>query len=319
MPSAELEQNRPHLNLAVCALAAWLSVVAAVDLLLSLLLIRANGFEGGSEYVAGLFASTLWIAGVLNAGFLAVCFAMWPLISAKVDRTPRWGRIVYFSSGLLALNVAWVLWNHLQMAHQLLSMRPFITTTGVVEIAGIGLTTLLLWFGGAGIAGTRGGAARFVVVGAGIAVAVTLMLLDAREAAWQRVYSHQEIAAAVGSSTDATSADTTTAASGPVIVIGVDGLSWSVVYPLIRNGKLPALAELLSRGSFGYLDDCFYRAAKGDSRSSRLPEVDTRRFGPIGIQSENRERRIRCVLWVGSFDSTPAQSGVVEHRVRIVQ
>jgi len=255
MPAAELKRNRPHRNFAVSALVAWLFAVAAVSLLLSLLLLRVNGFEGGAAHLAGLFVTTFWIAGVLNAGFLAVCLAMWPLISAKIDRASRWGCIAYFSSGLLALNVAWILWNHLQMAHQLLSRRPFITTTGAVEIAGIGLTTLLVWVGGAGIAGARGGARRLVVIGTGIAVAVTLMLLDAHEATWQRVYTHQEIAAALERLKAETPANTTTVARGPVILIGVDGFSWGVVYPLIRNGKLPALAELLSRGSFGYLDN----------------------------------------------------------------
>jgi predicted AlkP superfamily phosphohydrolase/phosphomutase len=255
MPTAELERKRPHRNFAVSALAAWFFAVASVSLVLSLFLLRANGFEGGAAHLADLFATTFWIAGVLNAGFLAVSLAMWPLISAKVDRASRWGCIAYFSSGLLALNVAWILWNHLQMAHQLLSRRPFITATGAVEIAGIGLTTLLVWFGAAGIAGKGGGARRFVVVGTGIVTAVTLLLLDAHEAGWQRVYTHQEIAATLEGLNTVPSANTTTAARGPVILIGVDGLSWGVVYPLIRNGKLPALAELLSRGSFGYLDN----------------------------------------------------------------
>ena len=141
------------------------------------------------------------------------------------------------------------------MAHQLLSRRPFITATGVVEIVGIALVTLLLWFGGAGIAGTRGMGARFVVVGAGFSVAVMLVLLDANEAAWQRVYPHEEIASAVASSSARTLGKSVASDEGPVILIGVDGLSWGTVYPMIRNRMLPALAELLSRGSFGYLDN----------------------------------------------------------------
>jgi hypothetical protein len=91
MPTAKFERIRPHRNFAVSALASWLLVAAAIGLLNSLLLLRANGFEGGAAHLAGLFVSTFWIAGVLNAAFLAVSFAMWPLVSARVDRASRRG------------------------------------------------------------------------------------------------------------------------------------------------------------------------------------------------------------------------------------
>jgi hypothetical protein len=40
---------------------------------------------------------------------------------------------------------------------------------------------------------------------------------------------------------------------GPVVLIGVDGLEWDVVLPLLREGRLPALEGLMRRGSFGTL------------------------------------------------------------------
>jgi hypothetical protein len=39
----------------------------------------------------------------------------------------------------------------------------------------------------------------------------------------------------------------------PVVVIGVDGVEWDVVLPLIRQGRLPAMAGLMQRGTFGRL------------------------------------------------------------------
>lgn len=39
----------------------------------------------------------------------------------------------------------------------------------------------------------------------------------------------------------------------PVILIGVDGLEWNLLLPLLRAGKLPAMAELIGRGSYGLL------------------------------------------------------------------
>ena len=34
----------------------------------------------------------------------------------------------------------------------------------------------------------------------------------------------------------------------PVLVVGMDGLEWSVMDPLLRQGRLPAFAALLERG-----------------------------------------------------------------------
>jgi hypothetical protein len=39
----------------------------------------------------------------------------------------------------------------------------------------------------------------------------------------------------------------------PVIVLGVDGLEWEVMLPLIREGRLPTMARLMEQGTFGKL------------------------------------------------------------------
>jgi Type I phosphodiesterase / nucleotide pyrophosphatase len=40
----------------------------------------------------------------------------------------------------------------------------------------------------------------------------------------------------------------------PVLLIGVDGLEWSVLLPLIHRGELPAIRRLMERGVFGKLE-----------------------------------------------------------------
>ncbi len=40
---------------------------------------------------------------------------------------------------------------------------------------------------------------------------------------------------------------------GPILLIGLDGFEWSAALPLLREGKLPSLAALLRRGSYGTL------------------------------------------------------------------
>lgn len=39
--------------------------------------------------------------------------------------------------------------------------------------------------------------------------------------------------------------------SGHIILIGVDGLSWSPILPLLKKGKLPNIAKLMKEGSYG--------------------------------------------------------------------
>jgi predicted AlkP superfamily phosphohydrolase/phosphomutase len=38
-----------------------------------------------------------------------------------------------------------------------------------------------------------------------------------------------------------------------IIVIGVDAGEWAVIYPLVENGSLPNIEELIQKGSYGYL------------------------------------------------------------------
>ena len=40
---------------------------------------------------------------------------------------------------------------------------------------------------------------------------------------------------------------------GPILLVGLDGFEWSAALPLLREGKLPHLAELIRRGSYGTL------------------------------------------------------------------
>jgi predicted AlkP superfamily phosphohydrolase/phosphomutase len=39
----------------------------------------------------------------------------------------------------------------------------------------------------------------------------------------------------------------------PILVVAVDGLEWNVVLPLLRRGRLPEIASLMHRGTFGKL------------------------------------------------------------------
>jgi len=44
------------------------------------------------------------------------------------------------------------------------------------------------------------------------------------------------------------------APTAPILVIGVDGLEWSVLAPLVRRGELPHIRSLMERGAYGKLE-----------------------------------------------------------------
>ncbi len=158
-------------------------ISTAIAATLTWLLLRLNGGADQPEHVGGLFGSMLWVSGALNATFVAASLVVWGLLPARRASPSRARRVAFFLSALVAFNLAWILWNHLQMAHQLASVRPFITTTGVVEIAATALAALLAWFAGMGIVGSRGRLHRIASLATAIGIAAVLVALDAREAA----------------------------------------------------------------------------------------------------------------------------------------
>lgn len=50
------------------------------------------------------------------------------------------------------------------------------------------------------------------------------------------------------------SRDATCAPCAPILLYAVDGLEWSVMMPLIEQGRMPVMADLMRRGTYGYLE-----------------------------------------------------------------
>ncbi|MEJ2582398.1 MAG: alkaline phosphatase family protein, partial [Acidobacteriota bacterium] len=76
-----------------------------------------------------------------------------------------------------------------------------------------------------------------------------------REERRERRYSLQRIASAAGISDVPDTEGLPKPTNGKLVVLGLDGLSWNVLVPLLDAGKLPALSFLIRRGAFGYLDN----------------------------------------------------------------
>ncbi len=76
----------------------------------------------------------------------------------------------------------------------------------------------------------------------------------------------------------------------PVLLVGLDGLEWNVVLPLLEAGRMPALAGLMGRGTFGTLE-----ATKPTLSpiiwTSIATGVESRRHGILGfVHGEQKSR-----------------------------
>jgi len=43
----------------------------------------------------------------------------------------------------------------------------------------------------------------------------------------------------------------------PIVVVGVDGLEWDIILPMLAEHKLPNLAKMMQHGTFGKLETFF--------------------------------------------------------------
>ena len=144
------------------SLIAGTAITIGCAALLVVLLLGGNwsalGLLGGLEIVVAM----LLVSFAVNAGFSVVLLLLWPLV-VRVGR--RWfdGEwVAYYVSGLIALNVVWILWHRLSMVHQWASVRPFTTWSG------IGQNVLLILVAGGIVLGAviwRSGRAGRPVVG----------------------------------------------------------------------------------------------------------------------------------------------------------
>ena len=121
-------------------------------------------------------------------------------------------------------------------------------------IVAIALVALLIWLSGARILGPRG-SSRLIGLGTALAIATFALMLDAKESTDHRVFPH---AAAVAEARERAQPSMTPPHShptGPLILIGIDGLSWPEVHSLVQQGKLPTLAKLVASGTSGSLSN----------------------------------------------------------------
>ena len=263
--------------------AAFLAVVGVLAALLTFLLSRVTpGSFGIGNWIEAFVAMT-WIAFATNAVFAILVLIAWGL-RAAVASAERRIRLresfgATFVGGLVALNVVWCLWNRLAMANSFASgKRRFLTTSSLIELAALGVVLVGIVAAFVGFSGGRSkrlaplGLLFALTAGAGV------YALGVKQESFHRRVTHAEVLAAatanptewpVEVSDDDAAEETgpalpadeegipvpTTAAGRRVIAIGADGIDWSVLTPLMRAGRLPALSRFVENGAFGYLDN----------------------------------------------------------------
>ena len=249
-----LRDRKHRLKAAARRVLPYLMVSLLVGSVLSTAMIGVNweslGWSGALE-MAGVM---LWVSFVFNALLMVPVVLAWPILLKM--RPPifagHWR--VFSLAALLALNVFWVLWNRLAMVHQWASVRPFITFTGLIQ--SLLLVVIFVLFVAIPFFRIIGATRRAVAASAVAALLVGAVLAwNGSEERRERRYALERVAIAAGVHDPADWADQPECTNGKVIVLGLDGLSWNVVVPLMDAGALPALSALIRQGAFGYLDN----------------------------------------------------------------
>ncbi len=249
-------------------LALFGGVCAVVAVFLTVLLVAGNPGPFGILGTAELLGSLLWISVFLNG-----CFAVVLIIVERVVRLMGIRRLddvpdAYWVSGLVSANVAWVCINYLPLLQIWeTSWRLHLSWALLGHATMLAAGTLLMFCAGILWGKSRrpsSVAMALFAVGLGLMFAATVWSrVDARR---HRVYDLDDVMAAAARSPEADVPATTQPATGDVdntsptgqgavIVLGIDGADWQVVTPLVRAGKLPHFAEMIRRGTIGYLDN----------------------------------------------------------------
>jgi hypothetical protein len=235
-------------------LAGAVITLACATLLTGLLVANNASYLGVLGAVEIAFAMLL-VSFVVNAVFSVVLLLAWPLVARVARRWFAGQWPTFYTSGLLALNLAWILWHRLAMVHQWASVRPFITWAGI----GQNLLLIVVVFGivvGAvvGRTGRTGRLAAGAWLAAALIAGVAAVSWNAHGERAQRRFPVATIRASLSSAGGRSAAPVATTRER-VIVLGIDGMCWSVMKPLLEAGHMPQLERAMRGGAIGYLDN----------------------------------------------------------------
>jgi hypothetical protein len=233
--------------------AAALLGAAAVTALLGGLLVSRNSLAAWTPgSVAELGAALLWMALLSNGLLVLELTLLYALLRVLLPRRVAGDRFLFLLLGLFAFHVTWILLNRISMTHQWVLPPRFITPVGIAESMALAVLAILIVVAGMAARHRRGRAA-LVTGGLAVLIAALCLFWNAREEVVFRSYPIEEVQRAAGAGPEP--AGLPGRGEGPLIAVGIDGLSWNVMVPLLRAGALPHMASLIRQGSAGYLDN----------------------------------------------------------------
>jgi len=228
---------------------------AAATVVTSLALTAILSFANPSLTVAGiaeLAIAMLWLEAVAHVVLISSLTVLWfPLRLLLGWQSSDWR--AYLISGLIACHLGGLFFSRLTLTQTWLRLHRVITWAGLAQCAAIvamGLAVIV-----AGVLLRRSEPAR--TWGTLLAIAAVLGLgclaWDAKREGFHRIYPLEQVREAAALQPAALPQQP--GEKAPVVLLGLDGLEWSVMKPLLGAGKLPNFARLIKDGAIGYLDN----------------------------------------------------------------
>lgn len=239
----------------VSAIVAWAAMGLVIGTMLTVLLARANAGSLGAGGLLELAVAMLVISLAVNGAFVVFLVLVWVPLARVVPELVRGRWLSYLVSGLIALNLDWILWNRLAMAHQWASSRPFMTWSGIGQCLLLAALALAILICGVRVcAGPRGRRDAVLALTVTVVLLTTLLAWNRAGETRSRTYSTESLRAAAAA--PAAAASVRAVQQDPaVVLLALDGMCWSVMKPMMEAGMLPNLTHLASTGSAGYLDN----------------------------------------------------------------
>ncbi len=234
----------------------------AVALVLALVLEGLNPPHSGLAAFFELWVVMLWlvlplhVAGLLGLGVLLLAIRRF----AAVFLVRRLGRLsTQLTVALVVFHLAFAVLPRVSLAYQWASARPFVTKAGFLQIVFFVLSCVAFWFLGLALVERWTARSRLlwlaalVTASSTVAVLIWKVELDVRRV--PNAALHQSAVDATASGSVERPDETMGSDHSPVVLLCLDGFSWSVAQPLLEAGYLPELATRMTNGRVGYLDN----------------------------------------------------------------
>ena len=167
-------------------------------------------------------------------------------------------------TGMFSIHLCHFFILRFEQAQQIFGRDHYLTTLGIVDLAGLAIMSITFYLGMISIAAparqgstgrSSGGYLRLAIA---FAVGLLLFLWNRSDERWARIEDLDSEVATATSASSCTLPPTKGVADSStlkLVLVGLDGLDWRVLLDLVSEGEMPGFCEVLRNGSRGYLDN----------------------------------------------------------------